>query len=69
MIVAVFEHMGTRKVRFIAYTTWYNPEWEGCCLHGVKSGPHAKAAAIEQHRSVCRRGLSEGTLLSAKAKT
>ena len=41
------------KVRLEAYTTWYSPEWKGCCVHEVLalSGATAKVNAMEKHRA------------------
>lgn len=63
--MAVFEHQGKRKMKFTAYTVWYNPSWEGCCMHNINeiSGKIAKAAAIEEHIRVCRNGDEIGNPL------
>jgi hypothetical protein len=58
--VAVFQHDGKRGPRFNAYTSLYNPQWPGCCLHhevpGVDSRD-AKKLAIAEHRERCMNGL------------
>lgn len=56
--VAVFEHPGRRKTRLYAYTQWYSPEWEGCCMHHVHatSGAEAKKVAMAEHRAKCMGG-------------
>lgn len=43
------------KPYYRAYTTWYNPEWKGCCEHQVEAinGTEAKKLAIEQHKEQC----------------
>jgi hypothetical protein len=53
--VGVFPHQGKRIVRYLAYTTWYNPQWDGCCEHAVSatSGDEAKKLAIQEHRERC----------------
>lgn len=69
MRVAVFGEMGTRRMRFRAYTLWYDPSWEGCCLHEISEsriesavpvgamgrgrGSIAKKLAIAEHREKC----------------
>lgn len=55
--VAVFYDTSPR--RWSAYTLWYNPAWEGCCIHAVfgQTGNAAKALAIaqcKQHRPEAR---------------
>ena len=51
--VCVFPHpeYSTRKPR--AYTRYYNPAWEGACIHHVlaTSGALAKIAAIHAHKA------------------
>lgn len=53
--VGIFAHQGKRSVQYQAYTTWYNPEWEGCCEHVVEatSGNEAKKLAIAEHIARC----------------
>jgi hypothetical protein len=54
--VGVFtEFRDGRKPLISAYTTWFNPEWEGCCVHGIRanSGAEAKKMAIEDHKKRC----------------
>jgi hypothetical protein len=38
-----------------AYTTWYNPQWPGCCEHEVEAvnGTEAKKLAIQEHKERC----------------
>ena len=52
--VAVFQHdRGVGRAPIIsAYTRWFNPTWEGCCLHrvGAENGTAAKKIAIAHHR-------------------
>jgi hypothetical protein len=44
-----------RNTRFSAYTTWYNPQWKGCCEHKVEAlnGTEAKKLAIAEHKERC----------------
>jgi hypothetical protein len=44
-----------RNTRFMAYTTWYNPQWKGCCEHEVEAvnGTEAKRLAIQEHKERC----------------
>lgn len=51
--VGVFERQGRRKVRLDAYTTWFSPSWDGCCIHTVKAvnGTRAKQIAMAEHRA------------------
>ena len=55
--VGVFPRAGKRPgiLLYNAYTTWYNPEWSGCCEHMVNaiSGTEAKRAAIAEHKARC----------------
>lgn len=53
--VGVFLRVGIRKDSFTAYTTWYNPQWSGCCEHTVDAvnGTEAKRLAISQHKEHC----------------
>lgn len=53
--VGVFPHQGKTKMRYMAYTTWYNPAWEGCCEHVVNAdtGNAAKKIAIQEHKANC----------------
>ena len=54
--VAVFTHdRPGRKPMITAYTYWYNPSWEGCCLHEVtaENGTQAKRMAIADHKARC----------------
>jgi hypothetical protein len=46
-----------RVSTYTAYTTWYNPEWEGCCEHTVEAvnGTAAKKLAITEHKENCQR--------------
>lgn len=50
--VGVFPHQGKTKVRYMAYTRDYNPQWQGCCEHEVEAmdGEQAKKLAILAHR-------------------
>ena len=43
------------KPYYMAYTTWYNPQWKGCCEHTVEAinGTAAKKAAIREHKEQC----------------
>lgn len=43
------------NTRFNAYTTWYNPNWKGCCEHTVDAinGTEAKKLAIQEHKEHC----------------
>jgi hypothetical protein len=52
--VGIFPFDG-RNTRFMAYTTWYNPEWPGCCEHEVEvfERRDAKAKAIQEHKERC----------------
>lgn len=47
---------GKPATRFSAYTTWYNPEWKGCCEHQVLAinGTEAKKLAIQEHKEHCQ---------------
>ena len=67
--VAVFEHLGKRKILLTAYTLWYNPSWEGCCLHTVDSdnGKEAKRQAMDEH--FCRCMHSDDSLPAPEAST
>ena len=40
-------------LRFTAYTLYFNPAWEGACVHEVvaTSGALAKIAAIHAHKT------------------
>jgi hypothetical protein len=40
-----------------AYTTWYSPQWPGCCEHEVEAvnGTEAKKLAIREHKERCIR--------------
>lgn len=53
--VGVFPFQGKKKMRFNAYTLWYNADWEGCCEHEVlaATGTEAKKKAIEEHKNNC----------------
>ena len=55
--VGVFSALSSNGKRRIwrAYTLWYNPEWEGCCEHKIKtiSGKQAKEIAIFQCKHQC----------------
>jgi hypothetical protein len=53
--VGVFEHPGKRRVKLAAYSSWYNPSWEGCCEHTVEAnnGTEAKVVAMREHREKC----------------
>jgi len=54
--VGVFTHERPgRKPLVTAYTTWYNPEWKGCCVHKIdaENGTEAKKLAIRDHRNLC----------------
>lgn len=53
--VGVFPFRETSTTRFNAYTTWYNPEWKGCCEHTVSAvnGTEAKKLAIQEHKERC----------------
>jgi hypothetical protein len=53
--VGVFEHPRKRSVMLMAYTRYFNPSWEGCCVHKVlaDNGDQAKAIAIGSHRELC----------------
>ena len=46
--VGVFRHPGAKKMKYMAYTTWYNSQWEGCTEVEVEatSGSEAKKKAI-----------------------
>jgi hypothetical protein len=57
-MVGVFSFPAPRArdgVKLTAYTTWYNPTWDGCCEHVVQAatGEEAKRAAMEEHRQRC----------------
>jgi len=43
------------KPLYMAYTTWYNPQWKGCCEHEVEAvnGTEAKKIAVEEHKKHC----------------
>lgn len=59
-IVGVFaENQPGRKPKYSAYTTWYNPEWDGCCLHRViaATGKEAKKIAIIKHKEDCMKTM------------
>lgn len=60
--VGVFTEQGTRKMKYSAYSLWYNPNWAGCCEHTVyaKNGTDAKKLAIAQHKDLCGREMSKG---------
>lgn len=51
--VGVFPRQGEKKIRYMAYTRDYNPQWPGCCEHLVDAanGTEAKAKAIEAHKA------------------
>lgn len=51
--VGIFPHQGKTKVKYMAYTRDYNPQWRGCCEHTVEAanGTEAKKRAIEAHKS------------------
>lgn len=53
--VGVFPFSESNNRRFNAYTTWYNPQWKGCCEHIVATvnGTEAKKAAIAEHKEQC----------------
>ena len=50
--VGVFPHQGKKRVRYMAYTRDYNPQWKGCCEHEVEAvnGTRAKFLAIMAHQ-------------------
>lgn len=52
--VGVFTIKGPRKRKYIAYTKYYNPFWEGCRVINVeaKNGTEAKKKAIEIMRRI-----------------
>lgn len=59
--VAVFcdtDAVTGQRSKFRAYTRYYNPTWEGCCLHHVVAvtGTAAKRRAIED----CKAGTGCG---------
>ena len=53
--VAVFSHVGKRKVLYTAYTRWFSQDWHGCCIHKVDAvnGTQAKKLAIQEHKAKC----------------
>ena len=53
--VGVFPFSEAKPRRFNAYTTWYNPQWKGCCEHEVyaTNGAEAKKMAVEEHKQLC----------------
>ncbi len=57
--VGVFDTDG-KKIR--SYTTWFNPTWEGCCLHRVMADnvKQARAIAVSGHRALCIPRRKEG---------
>lgn len=57
--VGVFPFSDSKPHRFNAYTTWYNPQWKGCCEHDVYAinGTEAKKLAIQEHKELCCEGL------------
>lgn len=52
--IGVFTEKGPRKRKYRAYTTYYNPSWEGCRVVNVeaKNGTEAKKKAIEIMRRI-----------------
>ena len=56
--VGVFEEQ--RSIAIRAYTMWFNPKWDGCCLHRVQAenGTAAKKLAIAEHRATCMKAKS-----------
>ena len=60
--VGVFKAPPGCKVKYMAYTTGYNPTWQGCSEYKVEaaSGAEAKKIAIKMHK--------EKHLRSAKTK-
>ena len=58
-VVGVFEHeRRSGRIFLMAYLRYYNPEWEGCCVHRVISegGAMAKEVAKSAHRRECMAG-------------
>lgn len=54
--VGVFPYRGKKKIRYTAYTVWYDPNWRGCCEHQMLDGISGKAAkklAIQDHVEKC----------------
>ena len=53
--VGVFEHPRRRGITLMAYTMYFNPDWDGCCLHSVSAvnGAAAKKLATAEHRERC----------------
>lgn len=61
--IGVFtEWRNGRKPKISAYSTWYNPDWKGCCVHKVSAdtGTEAKKMAIEDHKRKCMIGIEQG---------
>lgn len=55
--VGVFVSQGKRRLRYTAYTTWFDPSWDGCRMVQVKaaSGKEAKSIAIAACRKLDQR--------------
>jgi hypothetical protein len=64
MKVGVFPYRGKIKVRYMAYTVWYDPRWRGCCEHHVLNVNRtaAKKLAIQQHIERCAATKDEALL-------
>lgn len=64
--VGVFTHYSANKKRRLprvhAYTIWFNPSWEGCCMHEVDAcnGTEAKKIAIADHKARCLKEAQVG---------
>lgn len=72
MKIGVFPYAGKTKVRYMAYTTWYDPNWRGCCEHYVQrgiNGTAAKKLAIADHISNCGHGKDLKLLKAQGDKT
>jgi hypothetical protein len=55
VVVFTTDRGATRNPLVTAYTRWFNPSWEGCCLHHVEAatGAEAKRKAIGEHKTRC----------------
>ena len=51
--VGLFRRKGAKGVKYIAYTVWYDPDWNGCEVFEVEApnGTQAKKRAIEMARA------------------